>query len=186
MPGSQFRQRPFFSFFVRIPCFCGRGPIHKSPKFELKDIFLTTLSSWPLLLSWCEKCGRYSWGLHICVSAGTDVIRLKVFSFKQNLKLNSQKNCQKVNELKCFLILFSEAGAGWRSGSLVPLFLWGTVLFISERLSWWLSWCLQTGVVMMPTTTLREPPISDFQKKSGTVQFHKCNETHTTFDNGGW
>ena len=91
MPGSQFRQRPFFSFFVRIPCFCGRGPTHKSPKFELKDIFLTTLSSWPLLLSWCEKCGRYSWGLHICVSAGTDVIRLKVFSFKQNLKLNSQK-----------------------------------------------------------------------------------------------
>ena len=89
IPGSQFRLRPFFSFFVRIPCFCGRGPIHKSPKFELKDIFLTTLSSWPLLLSWCEKCGRYLGS--ICGSAGTDVIRLKVFSFRQNLKPNSPK-----------------------------------------------------------------------------------------------
>ena len=65
IPGSQFRLRPFFSFFVRIPCFCGRGPIHKSPKFELKDIFLTTLSSWPLLLSWCEKCERYSFEVYL-------------------------------------------------------------------------------------------------------------------------
>ena len=124
IPGSQFRLRPFFSFFVRIPRFCGRGPIHKSPKFELKDIFLTTLSSWPLLLSWCEKCGRYLGS--ICGSAGTDVIRLKVFSFRQNLKPNSpKKNCQKVNKLKCFKL--------FRGGSRMEEWQLGPPLLVGDR-----------------------------------------------------
>ena len=47
-------------------------------------------------------------------------------------------------------------------------------------------------IVLMPTDwcgkatyNVRGAPISDFRKKLGTIQFHKCNETLTTFDNGG-
>ena len=59
------------------------------------------------------------------MSAGTDVIRLKVFSFKQNLKLNSQKKLSKSERAEMFFNPFFRGGSRMEEWQLGPPLLVG-------------------------------------------------------------